>query len=755
MKNINYLIIILLIASSQLYAQSIEERCISCGKNEVNFSNFSSAVGKQNTSTGLASFASGELNSATGNYSHAMGYACNASANYSFAFGQSTIASQVYAFSLGKYSESTSAAAFSLGTYLKASDQYSMVIGKGAGYSSRLENSLQNTLMIGFNSTLPTFFVSPSDGAGTTGKIGIGNVTDPLAKLHIKSDEEEDATLFLQPSDWDNNFAELRMGIPQNSIVAKKDIGLTFKTGQDFIFEDGNVGIGIDSPAHPLHVNGTLMISSNDGSLLFAGDDKGEWGEWGIEYQSGGLNFWKPSGSNNFGNYFLFLADDGNVGIGTGEPGTKLDVAGDIRFTGQLYDANGLFAPSPWASDNNGLYYNQGNVGIGTSAAPTEKLEVEGNINFTGNLLKNGQPFETNKWEENGNEQIFYNDGNVGIGTGEPGAKLDVEGNLRVTGFQLDNNYVEGHILQSDANGNASWVEPPDTNDDDWVVSGDNVYRDGGKVGVGTSTPSSDLHVKSNNVADETTTFLKIENNGSNVYGSGITIIGKREGSGPVIIQKAGIGPSYTDGEGLRLAFFQRNKNNINGLSISTYMKIGGLVDYSDIFAETSSLFLRANKELIFRSGGNSPIHFETNGTNSDEGTTRLQINQHGQVGIGTTNHADNNFTLLTVAGGIHAKEVRVNMEAGGGADFVFDSDYDLPGIEEVENFIKTNRHLPGIPSANEMVNNGIDLGEMQINLLQKIEELTLYVIELKKENEEMRENNTEMKDEIEKLKRR
>ncbi len=53
------------------------------------------------------------------------------------------------------------------------------------------------------------------------------------------------------------------------------------------------------------------------------------------------------------------------------------------------------------------------------------------------------------------------------------------------------------------------------------------------------------------------------------------------------------------------------------------------------------------------------------------------------------------------------------------------------------------------------MVKNGIDLGEMQINLLQKIEELTLYVIELKKENEEMQKDNAEMKAEIEKLKRR
>lgn len=94
-------------------------------------------------------------------------------------------------------------------------------------------------------------------------------------------------------------------------------------------------------------------------------------------------------------------------------------------------------------------------------------------------------------------------------------------------------------------------------------------------------------------------------------------------------------------------------------------------------------------------------------------------------------------------------------MEAGGGADFVFDSDYDLPAIDDVDAFIQTNHHLPGIPSADEMKAKGIDVGEMQVKLLQKIEELTLYVIELKKENEEMQEGNAEMKVEIEKLKRR
>jgi len=69
-----------------------------------------------------------------------------------------------------------------------------------------------------------------------------------------------------------------------------------------------------------------------------------------------------------------------------------------------------------------------------------------------------------------------------------------------------------------------------------------------------------------------------------------------------------------------------------------------------------------------------------------------------------------------------------------------------LPDLKETEDFVLMNKHLPDIPSAEEMEEQGLDLGDMQIKLLQKIEELTVYVIELKKENEVM-------KGEIEKLK--
>ena len=110
-----------------------------------------------------------------------------------------------------------------------------------------------------------------------------------------------------------------------------------------------------------------------------------------------------------------------------------------------------------------------------------------------------------------------------------------------------------------------------------------------------------------------------------------------------------------------------------------------------------------------------------------------------GNVGIGTE-HPDKE---LTVNGTIHTTEVLVSAV---GADFVFEEDYKLKTLEEVENFVNENNHLPDIPSAAEMKQDGMELGKMGTKLLQKIEELTLYVIELAKKNKELKKKIEAMK---------
>jgi hypothetical protein len=152
---------------------------------------------------------------------------------------------------------------------------------------------------------------------------------------------------------------------------------------------------------------------------------------------------------------------------------------------------------------------------------------------------------------------------------------------------------------------------------------------------------------------------------------------------------------------------------------------------------------------IELRGDGTPYIDFSNN--QESDFNARIILNRNnvleidGNVGIGT--YTTNGYKLA-VAGNIIAEEIVVKLKENW-PDYVFNKDYDRPSINELENFINKNRHLPGIPDAEEINNSGISIGEIQTKLLKKVEELTLYIIEQNKKIEKLKKDYEILKKKI------
>jgi len=438
-------ILVISIFAVSYFAKS--QSCTNCDANNViTPENYSSALGIENTSTGQGSFAAGKFNTADNVFTTALGFQNTASGQISVAAGNNILASGVY--SLG------------FGSYLEATGSRSMVIGTGAAFGNPLTNSNPNSLMIGFGSNKPTLFISTAPDSDETGAIGIGNVTVPLAKLHIKSDLGEDAAMLIEPYDWNSNsWAEIRIGNSSNAVRSSYTYGLQFKTDHNYIFNspESNVGIGVLTPHEKLEVAGNIRQSM--GYYLITDKVKAS-GETGLKLQD-------DTGEGPV------VKNGGKLGINVLNPNYDLQVDGTISTTGfRLSYGSGTAAPM----DYEGFVLQADFDGNGTWVDPMN-LDVD-----------------DNDWTVNGDDMFNNNPGNVEINN-----DLLVSGTSSTAAFQLNNSNAEtGKVLQSiDPDGNADWVDPMSINvdDNDWVSDNGNVYRQTGKIGIGTDNPVELLQI--------------------------------------------------------------------------------------------------------------------------------------------------------------------------------------------------------------------------------------------------------------------
>jgi len=154
-----------------------------------------------------------------------------------------------------------------------------------------------------------------------------------------------------------------------------------------------------------------------------------------------------------------------------------------------------------------------------------------------------------------------------------------------------------------------------------------------------------------------------------------------------------------------------------------------------------------------------SPKGFESFIFKSEEaGSTKENIEKaslilpsiNSRISIGTA--ADDPDYKLTVKGKIHVQEVKVDLEGAIMPDYVFEKEYELNTLEEVQEYINKEGHLPNIPSAAEVEESGINLKEMNLKLLEKIEELTLYTIEQQEEIKKQQQFNQDLLERLAKL---
>jgi len=173
---------------------------------------------------------------------------------------------------------------------------------------------------------------------------------------------------------------------------------------------------------------------------------------------------------------------------------------------------------------------------------------------------------------------------------------------------------------------------------------------------------------------------------------------------------------------------------------------------------------MSAGADLIWISAAYQPndtglLSISTPPTAGDWSKPIFSVRSNGKVFMGVRLNfmpacSDCSEYRLFVQDGIRTEKIKVDIaSANNWADYVFKKEYKLKPLEEVEKHIEEKGHLPNIPSADEIVNNGINLGEMDAKLLEKIEELTLYSIEQNKKIKQLQEENKILKSQSEDIK--
>ena len=423
-----------------------------------------------------------------------------------------------------------------------------------------------------------------------------------------------------------------------------------------------------------IHSKGEL--AKNVGLELVRGDGSQRLADYRLLNNDGSfrIQFETDNFLSNIGTNLFSILEDGNTGIGCTNPQAKLSIC-----SGEMAFSNPFSENAGDKISLDGYAFDKPHfVGLGYETSTV--INQSGQISEFSDLYYKAEG--THRWYNNVNadlgasaSMVLTQDGDLGIGTRTPDAKLHIETGPDAS-FSSNGYIMTGRLDNVNIVIDNNEIMARDAGQESILL----LQRDGGGVSVG--MPSGNVEAP-----------LAVQGDGSQIHLSNAT---------------------------------ETTNDWFLGASNPNWLIGGG--------------------KMIITPGGNSTSNMMSFDRNTDiveiqrnGGDLMLCSQENGQVGIGISSAANlpSADYLLAVDGSIIAEEVRVEL-SGSWPDYVFSDDYKLMPLSEVEQSIQEHKHLPGIPSAAIVEAEGIELGDMQKKMMEKIEELTLYLIQLEKDNTEL-----------------
>jgi hypothetical protein len=581
--------------------------------------------------------------------------------------------------------------------------------------------------------------------------------------------------------------------------AGSNNVSIGSATPRNLLTGDSNIFLGTESAINLQHGSNNVILGNrvtlerNPSTPFLAGNDTSK----SIIIADGA------------GDQRIFIGKSGNMGIGLGNniiPSNKLDVKGGVVI-GKSFTPNGSGGGA--IAPTSGLLV-EGNVGIGT-ASPHNRLEVASGANGSSGLrFTNLTSSFNNVTVQQGNKFLSVNaNGDVVLQK----VSNAVETNVLSSAANVMTSNVNGIIdtanivnsisnsinasgqLVTTVNGvNSAPVNLPAQEENDGSTTNElqtlsqsgntiTLSHNGGSFVLPTfiDTDSQSLSLTGNVLAISNGNSVTLPTQTLTQTGNTVTL---SNNGGSFTL------PTFTDNDAQSLTLAGNVLSISNGNSVTlpanipqTLSQSGNTVTLSQgggsFTLPTTSVVAGTNVTVTGNGSSATPYQvssvdksiYENNGTintattiggnrivymnNSNLWFNGSSSESNGKIYIGSTAtypNATGNYRLF-VEGGILTEKVKVALRSTANwADYVFEKNYDLMPLKNVEEYIATHKHLPGIDSADDLTKNGLDLAEMQAKHMAKIEELTLYIIEQNKAIEKNTKDILELKKQIKAL---